>query len=131
MSTAVHVSTVPDDAVAASGGPAEGVSLLAVSGELDYTNAERFRHDLLGSIGSDRQHLVIDLAGLSFCDSTGIRVFLAIRKLVQDRGGNLAIADPHPRIRRIFHLTGLTNAFAVHPTVEEAVGFLRRNEDPA
>ncbi|GAA4234208.1 anti-sigma B factor antagonist/stage II sporulation protein AA (anti-sigma F factor antagonist) [Streptosporangium album] len=121
MSTAVHVTAVSDDTL-------EDVCMLALAGELDYTNAERFQHDLQESIGSEPCDLIIDLSDLTFCDSTGIQVFLAVRKLVHDRGRIIVLARLHPRLERLFHLTGLTSAFSVQSTVDDAVELLRSRQ---
>ncbi|MEV4750329.1 STAS domain-containing protein [Streptosporangium sp. NPDC049248] len=118
MSAAVRVTDVSDPSV-------KEMVLLSLAGELDYTNAERFRHDLRQAIGQDRGDLVMDLADLTFCDSTGIQEFLNARKIVQDRGGNIVLAGPHPRLQRILHLTGLAQAFGIQPTVADAVRALR------
>ncbi|WP_326826649.1 STAS domain-containing protein [Streptosporangium sp. NBC_01756] len=121
MSAAVHVTAVSDDTL-------EDVTMLALAGELDFTNAERFHHDLQESIGSEPCDLIIDLSDLTFCDSTGIQIFLAVRKLVHDRGNTIALARLHPRLERLFHLTGLTDAFSVQPTVDDAIELLRSRQ---
>ncbi|MFD0887377.1 STAS domain-containing protein [Streptosporangium algeriense] len=114
MTTVVRVTVVPGD------GP-EGILLLSLGGELDYTNAERFRHDLFEAVGAEPRDLVVDLTELSFCDSSGLQVLLGVRGLVQARGRRIALANPHQRLKRLFHLTGLTEAFCVQPTVTRAV----------
>ncbi|MFF5205300.1 STAS domain-containing protein [Streptosporangium sp. NPDC000396] len=126
MSAAVTVTLASEDALENTS-PRQ-VRLLALAGELDYTNAERFQHDLRNAIGSEECDLIVDLTELSFCDSTGIRVFVAVRKLVNDRGGNIVLTNPHPRLERIFHLTGLAQAFAVQPTIADAVEILRARQ---
>ncbi|MEU7988387.1 STAS domain-containing protein [Streptosporangium canum] len=121
MSTAVHVTVTSDDTL-------ENVSLLALAGELDYTNAERLQHDLQESIGAESRDLIVDLKDLTFCDSTGIQVFLAVRKLVHGRGHSVVLAQLHPRLERLFHLTGLTQAFGIQPTVGDAVEALQAQQ---
>ncbi|MEV4093939.1 STAS domain-containing protein [Streptosporangium saharense] len=115
MTTVVHVTVAPGDDAP------EVILLVALAGELDYTNAERFRHDLHEAVGSEPRDLVIDLTELTFCDSTGIQVLLGVRRLVQARGRRIALANPHQRLKRLFHLTGLAEAFGVQPTVALAV----------
>ncbi|MFC3980791.1 MULTISPECIES: STAS domain-containing protein [Streptosporangium] len=117
MTTVVRVTVVPGDAP-------EGILLLALGGELDYTNAERLRHDLHEAVGPEPRDLVVDLTELSFCDSSGLQVLLGVRELVQARGRRIALANPHQRLKRIFHLTGLAEAFGVQPTVTQAVEIL-------
>jgi anti-sigma B factor antagonist len=103
----------------------ESVVVLALAGELDYTNAERLRQDILDALPAGARDLIVDLTHLTFCDSTGIRVFLALRKLTDDRGGVVALTDLQPRLTRIFHTTGLAHFFTVLPTVADAVDLLR------
>ncbi|MEV4184725.1 STAS domain-containing protein [Streptosporangium canum] len=101
------------------------VPVIALSGDLDFTNAEQLRDDIQAALTPDHRDLVLDLTGLDFCDSTGIRIFLAIRKLLQERGGAVALAGLNPRLTRIFRLTGLVHAFTVQPTAADAVTLLR------
>ncbi|WP_326646250.1 STAS domain-containing protein [Streptosporangium sp. NBC_01755] len=118
MSTAVRVTYVSDPS-------AKEMVLLSLAGELDYANAERFYHDLHQAIGQDRVDLVVDLTDLTFCDSIGIQQFLNTRKTVLSRGGSIVLVNPYPRLERILHLTGLTHAFGIQPTVADAVKVLR------
>ncbi|MEU3167161.1 STAS domain-containing protein [Streptosporangium sp. NPDC006930] len=121
MSATVRVTDMSD--------PAEQETLLlALAGELDYNNAERFHHDLQDAIGESRGDLVIDLTELTFCDSTGIQSFLKTRQTVQDRGGNIVLTNLHPRLERLFHLTGLAHAFGIQPTVADALKALRPSQ---
>ncbi|WP_326824213.1 STAS domain-containing protein [Streptosporangium sp. NBC_01639] len=101
------------------------VPVVALSGDLDFTNAERLRDDIRTVLAPDQRDLVLDLTALDFCDSTGIRIFLAIRTLLQERGGSVVLTGLNSRLSRIFRVTGLVQAFAVQPTVAEAVAFLR------
>ncbi len=121
MSAAVRVTDVSDPAV-------KEMLLLTLAGELDYSNAERFHHDLQDAIGQGRNDLVIDLTDLTFCDSTGIQSFLNTRQTVQDRGGSIVLVNLHPRLERLFHLTGLAQAFGIQPTVADALKVLRPSQ---
>lgn len=128
MSAAVLVTAVSNDPLEDDPLEQEKVSLLALIGELDYTNAERLQHDLQEAIGPGVCNLVIDLTDLSFCDSTGIQVFLTIRKITQDRGGSIALTSLQPRLEKLFHLTGLAPAFGIQPTVTDAVKVFRSRQ---
>jgi anti-sigma B factor antagonist len=128
MSTAVTVTAVSNDTLDNDILKLEEMSLLALTGELDYTNAERLQYDLQEAIGPGARDLVIDLADLSFCDSTGIQVFLTIRKITQNRGGSIALTSLQPRLEKLFHLTGLASAFGIQPTVTDAVEIFRSRQ---
>ena len=128
MSAAVLVTAVSNNPLEDNPLEQEKVSLLALIGELDYTNAERLQHDLQEAIGPEVRNLVIDLTDLSFCDSTGIQVFLTIRKITQDRGGSIALTNLQPRLEKLFHLTGLAPAFGIQPTVIDALKVFRSRQ---
>ncbi|MEV7970794.1 STAS domain-containing protein [Sphaerisporangium sp. NPDC088356] len=118
MTAAVHLVPHPDDTL-------PGALVVALSGELDYTNAERLREQVLALLTADHQCLLLDLADLTFCDSTGIRIFLALRTLIGERGGVISLTDLHPRLARVFQTTGLVQFFTVRPTRADALAVLR------
>ncbi|GII03328.1 STAS domain-containing protein [Planobispora takensis] len=118
MTVAVELVVRPDASL-------ERVAVLGLAGELDYTNAEQLRQDIIEALPPASRDLIVDLAHLTFCDSTGIRVFLALRKLADERGGVVALTDLQPRLTRIFRTTGLSHFFAVVPSVADATDLLR------
>jgi anti-anti-sigma factor len=99
--------------------------MLALAGDLDYTNAEQLRGDLLRLFEPQQRHMVLDLTDLTFCDSTGIRIFLTTRLLAQQRGGVITLASLNARLVKVFQITGLSRAFAVQATLAEAVKFVQ------
>ncbi|MEN3533727.1 STAS domain-containing protein [Microbispora sp. ZYX-F-249] len=109
---------------------ADHVLVVALDGALDYTNAERLRQDVEAALGEERRELVLDLTLLNFCDSTGIRILLSVRKLLQERNGTVTLAGLNPRLARIFRTTGLINAFAVAPGLAEAVDMVGARSTP-
>ncbi|MCW2881088.1 MAG: anti-sigma-factor antagonist [Sphaerisporangium sp.] len=118
MTAAVHLDPHPDDTLPQT-------LVIALSGELDYTNAEELRARILALLTAEQSCLVLDLADLTFCDSTGIRIFLALRTVIIDRGGVVSLTDLHPRLDRVFQMTGLVHFFAVQPTRADALAVLR------
>ncbi|GAA2300931.1 STAS domain-containing protein [Nonomuraea roseoviolacea subsp. roseoviolacea] len=113
MTTPVHLTQISAD-------PATGACVLALAGELDYISAAQLRADMESTLRPEHRHLVLDLSGLEFCDSTGIRLFLVFRKLILERGGSIALAGLTSRLERVFHMTGLSQAFALYPDAEQA-----------
>ncbi|MEV1200041.1 STAS domain-containing protein [Microbispora rosea] len=109
---------------------ADHVLVVALDGALDYTNAELLRRDVEAFLGAEHRQLVLDLSDLGFCDSTGIRILLSIRKLMQERDGAVTLAGPNARLARIFRLTGLINAFTVAPSLAEALDAVGARSTP-
>ncbi len=81
---------------------------LALSGELDMDSADRLEQEVrhvLGSWAPDR--LVIDAAGLTFCDSSGIGALMDARAAANQRGVGFQVAGPRGVTRRVMQVTGV------------------------
>jgi anti-anti-sigma factor len=74
-----------------------------LSGELDLASADRFSEVASTALDGQRE-FVVDLSGLSFLDSTGIRAMLALAART-DRG--VVLRDPPPNVRRILEITAV------------------------
>jgi anti-sigma B factor antagonist len=114
MNCTVHV-----DAGSADGRPL-AVRTLVLTGELDHRSAPQLQRALEDAYAERCRHLIIDVTGLGFCDSTGISVFLGARRALASSQGNVTLAGLNQRIERIFRLTGLDQAFSTYPTADEA-----------
>ncbi|MFC4590170.1 STAS domain-containing protein [Sphaerisporangium corydalis] len=114
MNFSVHVDAAPAEARPSP------MRTLVLTGELDHGSAPHLQRALEDAYGDRCRHLVIDVSDLTFCDSTGISVFLGARRALAARDGGVALAGLNPRIERIFRLTGLARAFDTYPTAAEA-----------
>ena len=104
-----------------------GVAVVTVTGELDVSTSDLLRDSLL-RILADENHrgLVVNLAGVTFIDSTDIGVLVGIWHRVGAMNYSLALAAPSPRARGILDTTGLAKAFSVYDTDAEAVQACRQ-----
>ncbi len=64
-------------------------TVLSVTGEIDLYTAPTLQSELMAALGSGPVSLVVDMAGVDFCDSTGINVLLAAHRHARERGGEL------------------------------------------
>lgn len=79
-------------------------------------------HACLGELGlAAGQLLVVDLAGVSFCDSSGISALIAARNVAEAASAELALVAVPERLSRTFELTGLSDFFSTYPTAEAAI----------
>jgi anti-anti-sigma factor len=98
------------------------VTLLEVSGRVDSTNASQLGETLMSQIDAGRYQLVIDLSGVSYMSSAGLREMVAAVKKVRQYNGDLRIATPSERVREVLDLAGLSAIFQIFPTQVDAVG---------
>ncbi|MGW4527237.1 STAS domain-containing protein [Amycolatopsis sp. NPDC004378] len=95
--------------------------VLTVRGELDVATAPQLR-TRIGELTLDAgQLLVVDLAGVTFCDSSGISALIAARNAAQAANAEVALVAVPARITRTFELTGLAEFFVTYPTAEAAI----------
>jgi anti-sigma B factor antagonist len=86
--------------------------LLAVAGELDLATIGVLKDAVSGRLAADVD-MVLDLAELTFCDSTGLGAFVALFREAGTRGARFALASPRKRIGDLLTLSGIDQVIAV------------------
>ena len=102
-------------------GPGGDRTVVVVGGEIDVYTAPKLREQLIDLVSSGQYHLVVDMEGVEFLDSTGLGVLVGGLKRVRAHEGSLRLVCTQERILKIFRITGLTKVFPIHSSVEEAV----------
>ncbi|MGI5283872.1 STAS domain-containing protein [Nonomuraea polychroma] len=69
------------------------------------------------------QDLLFDLSGMTFLDSSGLVVLLAVAALAKAHGATVHLAAVHPIPARLLEITGAREVFVVHSGVEQALAF--------
>src|SRR5882757_1152980 len=96
-------------------------TIVEVGGEIDVYTAPKLREQLVELVNDGSYHLVVDMEGVDFLDSTGLGVLVGGLKRVRAHEGSLRLVCNQERILKIFRITGLTKVFPIHTSVEEAV----------
>ena len=79
-----------------------------LEGELDHARVGPIHAELDALIADARiKHLVLDLSGVSFMDSSAIGLVIGRYKALSRRGGRVSVAGATPRVDRIFSMAGL------------------------
>jgi len=85
----------------------EGVSRIVLSGEFDLAGIERFDDAIAAVEARSPSAIVVDLDGLQFMDSSGLRALVTADDRAQRAGRRLAIVPGPPHVRRVFEITQL------------------------
>lgn len=81
---------------------------IVLSGELDPATAPQLDAEIERILATGAvEQLVLDLAGLTFLDSSGLRVFVTAREAVVAQGGELSLRGTSANARRLLDVTGL------------------------
>ena len=95
-----------------STGSSDTAAELTLTGELDSLAASQL-NEVLERIDPRAPGLVLDLAGVTFIDSSGLRTLIQARQMFPDDPAALTLRNPQPATTRLLELTGLADYFAV------------------
>jgi len=110
--------------------PREGVAVIRLGGEpgrgeVDVYTSPRLKQEMVDLLNRGLVHLVVDLNGVEYLDSTGLGVLIGGLKRAREREGDLRLICDNMRILRIFEITGLTKIFDVDRTEADALAKLK------
>lgn len=80
-------------------------------GRLDTVASAQFARDMQPLLDNADKHIVLDCAGLEFISSSGLRLFLSLRKETMGKGGDVTIRNVSPEVRQVFTITGFFSLF--------------------
>jgi anti-sigma B factor antagonist len=108
-------------------GEQRGWAVLRVSGEMDLVTSPVLRQRVHDAVADGRHSLVLDLSGVLFCDSSGVGVLIATRRLLRSCQGRLRLILPAQgavdgsHVNRVLGALGVRRLFDVYPDVDAAV----------
>ncbi len=85
--------------------------VLSLRGELDLTSVPQFDQELQAAEAANPGRLVIDLSGLDFMDSTGLRALLQARERAKGDRYELALRRGPRQVQRVLELTKTLDVF--------------------
>lgn len=97
-----------------------GCSVAAVKDRLDTMTVWDFEQKMAGLVEGGVKKLVLDLSGLEYISSAGLRSLLALSKKVKAAGGGMALCGLTGLPKEIFTVSGFDTVFPLHASVEEA-----------
>jgi anti-sigma B factor antagonist len=101
--------------------------VLAPAGRLDQDSSDEFRAGLqphLDGALAEQRGIVLDLSGLEYVSSAGLRCFMLAARQAEAQGGRIVVASPRPVVAEIFQISRFNMLFRVYPTVREALAAL-------
>ena len=93
----------------------EGEAVLRLSGGLDMDSASLFAEAARLVLTHEIPILVLDLSGLNFIDSSGLREFVVAFKRQREIGGDLVLRAPTEQVRRVLDIVGLSEMLTMAP----------------
>ncbi|GGP60801.1 anti-sigma factor antagonist [Streptomyces abikoensis] len=101
-------------------------AVLRVCGEMDLVTSPSVRQHVHEAVADGRRSLVLDLAEVRFCDSSGVGVLIAARRLMRSCQGRLRLILPAQgavdgsHVNRVLAALGVRRLFEVYPDLDSA-----------
>jgi anti-anti-sigma factor len=80
---------------------------VVAAGEIDMSTAGQMQASLNAALDDHPSGLVVDLAAVTFMDSSGIAALVHAHNRAAEAGATLTVVDPQPIVRRVLEITGM------------------------
>ena len=98
-----------------------GTLIACVEGRIDGANAQEFESAMQNVIADTDRALLLDLVGLSYISSAGLRVILLLAKSLAKHETKFALCGLSAPIKTVFEISGFNKIIAIHESREDAV----------
>jgi anti-sigma B factor antagonist len=87
--------------------------VVSLAGEIDLTSVQRLERQLAAAQAGDAHNVVVDLTGVQFIDSTGLRALLSAKRRANDAGRELLLRNPQAQVQRLFEIAGMVELLSL------------------
>lgn len=102
--------------------PAEPATVLVCAGRLDNNAAGALESAIAPVLARGTKHIVLDLAGVDYLSSAGLRSILVSLKKTNLAGGTLSLCSVSAMVQEVLTLSGFKNILKIHPDRIAALG---------
>lgn len=103
----------------------KNITIVSVSGRIDAITAPEFEGNLDGLITAGERILLIDLSGLGYISSAGLRSMLSSAKKLKTLSGQILFTGLQGPVDEVFQISGFKSIFKIFPSEAEAIAALQ------
>lgn len=97
------------------------IMVVCLNGRFDAQSAAQVEEGFKSRIESGNSNLLVDMDGVEYVSSAGLRVLLATSKKLGMAGGKLLLCSLKPYVQEVFEVAGFTSIFQIHPDAESGL----------
>jgi anti-anti-sigma factor len=97
-----------------------GIVKVRLSGRMDIAGVDAISMSFAALAATDNRRVIVDLAGVDFLASIGIRAILQNARAHRMRGGAMVLLAPPPLIDEVLQAAGVANVVPIVPDLETA-----------
>jgi len=99
----------------------DGVTVITLTGSIDAMTAPKITEFIQGQIAKGNIKLIVDMGGVDYTSSAGLRVLLGAIKETRAQSGDLRLAGVQPDVQKVLNLSGFTNILKLFDNLDAAV----------
>jgi len=96
------------------------VAVASVKGRIDAVSSPEFEKEMAELIAEGNNILILDLVGLDYISSAGLRTIITITKKIKERDGKLLISGLKGMVKEVFEISGFNAIIPIFESVESA-----------
>lgn len=109
--------------------PAEGITLIELSGQLDAHTAPEFERFLEERVRDEKKaKLILDFSNLEYISSAGLGVLMGLIEEVRSQSGDMKLIKVPEKIYHVLDLLGFPIVFEILPQLEDALGAFKKEK---
>jgi stage II sporulation protein AA (anti-sigma F factor antagonist) len=97
------------------------IAVITIAGRLDGVTALECEKSMRELVIGDTNRIIIDFGNLDYISSAGLRSILLTAKLVNEKRGQLCLANVTGNVRSVFDMSGFSSMFKIADSVEQAL----------
>jgi len=98
-----------------------GLFKINLIGRMDIVGVGEIEVRFTGMCASPRSALIVDMSGVNYMSSLGIRALLMNGKAVTRRGGKFVLLSPQPVVKNVLEVSGIDKILQICDTLEDAM----------
>jgi anti-sigma B factor antagonist len=104
--------------------------MLKVDGDIDTTTAPQLQQEFCKELSAGYTMMIVDMAGVRYVSSMGLRVFLSQLKKLKAAGGRLILSGCNDLVEEVFRISGFASFFEMTADIAEAQEILCKPATP-
>ena len=99
----------------------QDVVICHINGDIDINSSPDIRKTFAELTASYQKKIVINLAEVSYIDSSGLATLVEMLKKIKSYGGKLRLSNLADKVKGLFEITKLEKIFEIYETAEQAI----------
>jgi anti-anti-sigma factor len=96
--------------------------VVEIKGRIDAVNSSKLEEECQGRIDQGEKALILDLGGVEYISSAGLRTILILARRINSLEGKIRFCGLRGMVKEVFSISGFNSIFPVVPSITEALG---------